>query len=63
MGTDVYGSFSDSFFYSQKETPKKENPPESPANSVTVVLFCMWIMVLVYGERTRIRKVRSTSPC
>lgn len=43
---------SDAVIYFQKETKKqKVYPPESPANSITIVLFCLFLMLLVYGKK------------
>lgn len=44
---------SDAVMYFQETTKQKMYPPESPANSITVVLFCLLLMILVYGKKTR----------
>lgn len=33
---------------------RKQNayPPESPTNSITIVLFCLFLMLLIYGKET-----------
>ena len=44
--------FSDAVRQFQETTKPKVHPPDSPANSVTVVLFCLFLMVLIYGKET-----------
>lgn len=63
-GTPVpLGSFSNAVLLFQKEPPQqKVYPPESPVNSVTVLLLCLWLMVLFYGNRMQNRSVRFMSP-
>lgn len=44
---------SDAVIYFQ-QTTRKQNayPPESPTNSITIVLFCLFLMLLIYGKET-----------